>query len=81
MPEVASRGEAERLLAAGAVRVDGEPRPKSHRLEGGERLEVEVAERQHVALEPEQRELRIAYEDEHLPWATLCAADARGGRR
>ena len=66
MPEVASRGEAERLLAAGAVRVDGEPRPKSHRLEGGERLEVEVAERQHVALEPEQRELRIAYEDEHL---------------
>ena len=66
MPEIASRGEAERLLAAGAVRVDGEPRPKSHRLEGGERLEVEVAERQHVALEPEQRELRIAYEDEHL---------------
>jgi 23S rRNA pseudouridine1911/1915/1917 synthase len=48
------------------VRVDGEPRPKSHRLEGGELLEVEVAERQHVALEPEQRELRIAYEDEHL---------------
>jgi len=66
LPEIASRGEAERLLAAGAVRVDGEPRPKSHRLEGGERLEVEVAERQHVALEPEQRELRIAYEDEHL---------------
>ncbi len=66
MPEIASRGVAERLLAAGAVRVDGEPRPKSHRLEGGERLEVEVAERQHVALEPEQRELRIAYEDEHL---------------
>jgi 23S rRNA pseudouridine1911/1915/1917 synthase len=66
LPEVASRGEAERLLATGAVRVDGEPRPKSHRLEGGELLEVEVAERQHVALEPEQRELRIAYEDEHL---------------
>ena len=66
MPEVASRGEAERLLAAGAVRVDGEPRPKNHRLEGGERLEVEIMERQHVALEPEQRELRIAYEDEHL---------------
>jgi len=66
LPEVASRGEAERLLAAGAVRVDGEPRPKNHRLEGGERLEVEIMERQHVALEPEQRELRIAYEDEHL---------------
>jgi 23S rRNA pseudouridine1911/1915/1917 synthase len=66
LPEVASRAEAERLLAAGAVRVDGEPRPKSHRLQGGELLEVDVAERQEVALEPEERELRIAYEDEHL---------------
>ena len=64
--EVASRGEAERLLAAGAVRVDGATRPKSTRLEGGELLEVEVVERQAVALEPEERELRIAYEDEHL---------------
>jgi 23S rRNA pseudouridine1911/1915/1917 synthase len=66
LPEVASRAEAERLLAAGAVRVDGEPRPKSHRLQGGELLEVDVAERQEVGLEPEERELRIAYEDEHL---------------
>jgi 23S rRNA pseudouridine1911/1915/1917 synthase len=66
LPEVASRGEAERLLAAGAVRVDGEPRPKSHRLEGGERLEVKIAERQALELEPEHREVRIAYEDEHL---------------
>jgi 23S rRNA pseudouridine1911/1915/1917 synthase len=63
---VPSRAEAERLLAAGAVRVDGEPRPKSHRLVGGETLEVELIERQEVTLEPEERELRIAYEDEHL---------------
>jgi 23S rRNA pseudouridine1911/1915/1917 synthase len=66
LPEVASRAEAERLLAAGAVRIDGEPRQKSHRLEGGELLEVEIRERELVALEPEKRELRIAYEDEHL---------------
>ena len=66
LPEVASRGEAERLLAAGAVRVDGRPRQKSHRLEGGELLEMDVEERQEVALAPEERELRIAYEDEHL---------------
>jgi 23S rRNA pseudouridine1911/1915/1917 synthase len=46
--------------------VDGQPRQKSHRLEGGELLEVDVEERQDVALEPEERELRIAYEDEHL---------------
>ena len=66
MPEVASRAEAERLLAGGAVRVDGEPRPKSHRLAGGELLEVDASERRDVTLEPETRDLRIAYEDEHL---------------
>jgi 23S rRNA pseudouridine1911/1915/1917 synthase len=66
LPEVASRAEAERLLAAGAVRIDGQPRRKSHRLEGGELLEVDVGEREDAALEPEERELRIAYGDEHL---------------
>jgi 23S rRNA pseudouridine1911/1915/1917 synthase len=63
---VASRAEAERLLAGGAVRVDGEPRPKSYRLAGGEVLEVDAAERPVAALEPEPSDLRIAYEDEHL---------------
>jgi len=66
LPEVASRAEAERLLAAGAVRVDGELRPKSHRLAGGETLEVEGTKPELVTLEPEERDLRIAYEDDHL---------------
>ncbi|HEX6680950.1 MAG TPA: RluA family pseudouridine synthase [Gaiellaceae bacterium] len=66
LPEVGSRAEAERLLAAGAVRIDGEVRPKSHRLHGGEALEVEVSPPSDRALEPEEHELRIAYEDEHL---------------
>jgi 23S rRNA pseudouridine1911/1915/1917 synthase len=66
LPEVGSRGEAERLLAAGAVRLDGETRPKSARLGGGEELEVDVVERQDAVLQPEERELRIAYQDEHL---------------
>jgi len=48
------------------VRVNGEPRPKSHRLAGGELLEVDASERRDVALVPETRDLRIAYEDEHL---------------
>jgi 23S rRNA pseudouridine1911/1915/1917 synthase len=48
------------------VRVDGQPREKSHRLDAGELLEVDVEERRDVALEAEERELRIAYEDEHL---------------
>jgi len=46
--------------------VDGELRPKSHRLQGGEVLEVEVPERVAPSLEAEELQLRIAYEDEHL---------------
>jgi 23S rRNA pseudouridine1911/1915/1917 synthase len=48
------------------VLLDGVARPKSHRLEGGEELVVEIAERQQAELEPEAMELPIAYEDEHL---------------
>ena len=46
--------------------MDGAPRPKSHRLAGGEELEVEPPEREASTLEPERMELRIAWEDEHL---------------
>ncbi len=48
------------------VLVDGLPRPKSHRLEGGEELEVELPEKAEQALVPEAVEFRIAYEDAHL---------------
>jgi 23S rRNA pseudouridine1911/1915/1917 synthase len=62
-----SRGEAERLVRERKVLVDGAAKAKSHRLLGGERLEVELTERaERSALEPEELELRIAYEDEHL---------------
>jgi 23S rRNA pseudouridine1911/1915/1917 synthase len=48
------------------VRVDGRARPKSHRLEGGEELELELPPEPSREIEPEQVDLRIAYEDEHL---------------
>jgi 23S rRNA pseudouridine1911/1915/1917 synthase len=48
------------------VLVDGAIRAKSFRLEGGEEVEVELAERAEPTLEPEAMDLRIAYEDEHL---------------
>jgi 23S rRNA pseudouridine1911/1915/1917 synthase len=48
------------------VLLDGVPRSKSHRLEGGEELTFEVVERADAKLEPEAMELPIAYEDEHL---------------
>jgi 23S rRNA pseudouridine1911/1915/1917 synthase len=66
LEEVGSRAAAERLLGEKRVRVDGSPRAKSHRLAGGERLEVEVPEGRRTALQLEDLDLRIAYEDQHL---------------
>jgi 23S rRNA pseudouridine1911/1915/1917 synthase len=66
LPEVGSRGVAERLLRAGEVRVDGDTLGKSHRLSGGEELEFEPPKREAERLEPEEMDLRIAYEDEQL---------------
>jgi 23S rRNA pseudouridine1911/1915/1917 synthase len=66
LDDVGSRASAERLLSDGKVLVDGARRPKSHRLEGGERVELEVPERRASTLAPEAVDLRIAYEDEHL---------------
>ena len=63
--EVGSRSLAERLIAAGAVLVDGSPRPKSHRLEGGEEVVVELPPDE-GPLAPEEMDLRVAWEDEHL---------------
>jgi 23S rRNA pseudouridine1911/1915/1917 synthase len=63
-PEVGSRGLAERLIAAGAVAVEGEARAKSFRLEGGEEVVVELPPA--AALEAEEMELHVVWEDEHL---------------
>jgi 23S rRNA pseudouridine1911/1915/1917 synthase len=64
LPEVATRAVAERLVGAGTVTVDGAPRPKSHKLEGGEEVAFEVPEAKAVVYE--QIDVPLAYEDEHL---------------
>jgi 23S rRNA pseudouridine1911/1915/1917 synthase len=66
LPGVASRAAAERLLADGSVLVDGAVRPKSHRLEGGEEVAVELAADRPSAAPTQTPELRIAYEDGEL---------------
>ena len=66
LPEIGSRTAAERLLAAGDVRVDGAARAKSHRLSGGEELEFEPPPPADDALVAEEVPLRIVREDEHL---------------
>jgi 23S rRNA pseudouridine1911/1915/1917 synthase len=53
-------------LESGGAVVDGTPRSKSHRLEGGEQVEVAVPEAVPRELEHEDVPLGIAYEDEHL---------------
>jgi 23S rRNA pseudouridine1911/1915/1917 synthase len=54
------------LLDAGAVLVDGSPRSKSHRLTGGEEVELDLAALEEAPLEAEELDIRVAYEDEHL---------------
>src|SRR5207253_4335104 len=66
LPEVGSRAAAERLLAAGDVRVDGAPQSKSHRLAGGEQVELEPPAAAPADVLGEAMDLRIPYEDEHL---------------
>jgi 23S rRNA pseudouridine1911/1915/1917 synthase len=65
LPEVGSRAAAGRLLGAGAVHVDAAVQGKSHKLAGGEHVELEVPEE--VAAPPvEVPELTIVYGDDHL---------------
>jgi 23S rRNA pseudouridine1911/1915/1917 synthase len=63
--EIGSRALAEQLIRDGAARVDGEIRPKSHRLEVGSVVEAELPEPR-AALAPEPVSVPIVLEDEHL---------------
>ncbi|MGI8479067.1 MAG: RluA family pseudouridine synthase [Gaiellaceae bacterium] len=63
--EIGTRSLAERLLEEGAVRVDGEPRQKSFRLESGSVVEAELpGAAPGLAAEPVF--VPVLYEDEHL---------------
>jgi 23S rRNA pseudouridine1911/1915/1917 synthase len=78
-----SRAAAQRLIDAGAVTVDGAPKPKRHVLRGGERVEVGVLP---AEAEPEAAEapFEIAWSDEHLlvvdKPAGVVVHPARGNR-
>jgi 23S rRNA pseudouridine1911/1915/1917 synthase len=66
LTELGSRAAAERLLHEGRVLVDGSQRSKSHRLSGGEEVELDIPEGRPSDLVPEDLALRVPYEDEHL---------------
>jgi 23S rRNA pseudouridine1911/1915/1917 synthase len=59
-----ARADVQRAIAAGAVRVDGESRPKSFRLHGGERLTIEIEP--DAPLAAEGAPVPVRFEDDHL---------------
>jgi 23S rRNA pseudouridine1911/1915/1917 synthase len=59
-----ARADVQRAIATGNVRVDGEPRAKSFRLHGGERITLEIARDEPLAAEGPP--VPIRYEDDHL---------------
>jgi 23S rRNA pseudouridine1911/1915/1917 synthase len=66
LPQIGSRAVAERLIEADGVRVDGRARLKSHKLGGGEEIEFEPPPAPKSTLDPEEMDLVVPYEDEHL---------------
>ncbi len=60
----AARADVQRAIAAGAVRVNGESRPKSFRLHGGERLTIEIES--DAPLAAEGPPVPVRFEDDHL---------------
>ncbi len=63
--EVGSRALAEKMLRDGLVLVDGEARPKSHRLEAGSVVSAELPEPS-TGLVAEPVSVSVVYQDEHL---------------
>jgi 23S rRNA pseudouridine1911/1915/1917 synthase len=64
LDEIGVRARAERLIADGRVLVDGQARLKSHRLEGGETVEIDIPEpAERVA---EDVGAVVVHADEHL---------------
>lgn len=61
----ASRSEAQRLIDRGLVTVDGQVRPKSHRVSDGELVEV-AREPVQAPGEAGEAPFEVAWEDEHL---------------
>ena len=65
VPEL-SRAKIQELIEAGRVHVDGAVRKASHRLHGGEAVELQVPPAPIETLEPEPIALSVTYEDEHI---------------
>src|SRR4051794_9480261 len=63
-PGVRSRTHAQRLIEHGLVKVDGAPSSKGHRVQPGERVEVELPEEAESTAEAVSFE--VVHEDDYL---------------
>lgn len=61
-----SRSRVQKLIESGAARVNGKAVKRSHLVRAGDRVELEVAEPEPIAIQPEAIPLSILYEDEEL---------------
>lgn len=61
-----SRSQLQQWIQGGAVRVDGEPARQRQKLRGGERIELQVREREHPEWQAQALPLDIVYEDADL---------------
>ncbi len=61
-----SRAQAQKLIRAGRVLVNGRAEKSGFRFKGGERVAISLPLSEEVSVEPEDIELEIVYEDEHL---------------
>jgi 23S rRNA pseudouridine1911/1915/1917 synthase len=63
---VPSRAAGQRLIERGAVSVDGQPRPKNHRMEAGEQVSVKPPFEGERDRAPDEPPFEIVFEDDHL---------------
>ncbi|HTO11427.1 MAG TPA: RluA family pseudouridine synthase [Candidatus Binatia bacterium] len=61
-----SRAKIQALIGSGHVRVDGAAAKASHRLRGGERVEIAIPPPPPETLEPEPIALTVVHEDDHV---------------
>ncbi len=80
-----SRAQAQKLIRAGRVLVDGKTQKAGFRFKGGERVLISLPELEEVSIEPEDIALDIVYEDDCLvvinKAAGMVAHPGAGNRR
>jgi 23S rRNA pseudouridine1911/1915/1917 synthase len=64
-PEL-SRSQVQKLISSQQILLDGEPAKASHKLKGGESIQINIPPPEQVEAVPEELPLHILYEDQHL---------------